>query len=184
MTVTATDPLTGNPAQALRTALLRQAKPGGAWYAVLDAAQDAESPQRARDTGLRTQSLYAGELGARVDHVAPHLATFDPQGAFADWLFEHWSGNHGILLQSQADCPELRRHFRNFLLVRDQAGRRYRFRFYDPRILRAFLPACTPAEAKEFFGPVTSFYAADRFARSVMVFSMGTKGLLIETGGR
>jgi len=31
------------------------------------------------------------------------------------------------------------------------------FRYYDPRVLRAYLPTCSPAELNTFFGPVTAF---------------------------
>jgi hypothetical protein len=31
------------------------------------------------------------------------------------------------------------------------------FRFYDPRVLRAFLPACDRMEIAEFFGPIRVF---------------------------
>jgi hypothetical protein len=31
------------------------------------------------------------------------------------------------------------------------------FRYYDPRVLRVVLPALKPADAADFFGPVTAF---------------------------
>ena len=48
----------------------------------------------------------------------------------------------------------MRRHLRRFLLVKNEAGARCRFRFYDQRVLRAFLPSCTPEETVHFFGPL------------------------------
>lgn len=149
------------------------------WFAVIDAAQDDSAPGKARASGLRTQSLYAGELGARVEHVAPHLSTFALDGAFAGWLSERWGGNHGILLQSSASFEDLRRHLRKFLLVKDEGGTKYRFRFYDPRALRSFLPACSFEEAKEFFGPVIAYYAAGRSGESVLAFGWRPRGLTV-----
>jgi len=49
---------------------------------------------------------------------------------------------------------QLRRHFRELLIVRDDSGRKLVFRFYDPRVLSIYLPTCTGAEARQFFGPV------------------------------
>jgi len=154
----------------LRSVLGREAVAGAAWFAVIDAAQDDTARGLARSSGLRMQSLYAGELGARLDHVAPHLSTFALEGQFADWLFTRWDGNHGILLQSTAAFDKVRRHLRKFLLVKDEGGKKYRFRFYDPRVLRSFLPSCAPAEAREFFGPVAKYYAAGRSGQSVLTF--------------
>jgi hypothetical protein len=34
------------------------------------------------------------------------------------------------------------------------------FRFYDPRVMRNYLPTCPPAQLAEFFGPV-DFYIAE-----------------------
>ena len=49
------------------------------------------------------------------------------------------------------------RHFRQFLRVRDEAGREFFFRFYDPRVLRVYLPTCNSEELRTFFGPVELF---------------------------
>jgi hypothetical protein len=31
------------------------------------------------------------------------------------------------------------------------------FRYYDPRILHAFLPTCAPPQVRDFFGPIKAF---------------------------
>lgn len=51
----------------------------------------------------------------------------------------------------------MRQHFRRFLLVHGDKGQTLYFRFYDPRILRVFLPGCTPEERIAFFGPISRF---------------------------
>lgn len=35
------------------------------------------------------------------------------------------------------------------------------FRFYDPRVLRRFLPVCTPDQLYAFFGPIDYFLFED-----------------------
>lgn len=161
----------------LRTKLQRCAVPATPWFAFVDAAQDDSIPGRARDAGLSVQSLYSGERGAKLEHVAPHLTTFDPGGEFAAWLFDHWEGNHGILLQSSASFETLRKHLKRFLMVKTEGGKKYRLRYYDPRVLRAFVPACTSTELKEFFGPVACYYAAGRGGKSVWAYAWSLKGL-------
>lgn len=171
MAATAT---TTKPADApeldVRGALTKLAIPRTPWFAVLDAAVDPNAPYQAAEFGLRRQSLYEGSLGKRVEHVAPHLISFDPQNPFAEWLFKWWRRPHGILLQSSAAFEDVRRHFRRFLLVRNDAGKKFRLRFYDPRVLRPFLTACNPDELSKFFGPVSAYYAAGRRGRSVWAF--------------
>jgi hypothetical protein len=154
----------------IRSLLAQHGVKGLPWYAVIDAAQDSTTPQRAREANLRVQSLYEGKLGARLDDVAPHLTTFEPDGEFAGWLCDNWGGNHGIVFQSKATFEDLRKHFRRFLMVQDGTGKRFRFRFYDPRVLRAFLPVCTRGELAQFFGPVECFYTATRPGTGVLAF--------------
>ncbi len=166
--------LTASP---VRDVLQRHGLPSLPWYAVLDAAIDATAPRLAADAGLRTQSLYAGELGAMLDHVAPHLSTFNLASPFAEWLLERWGGNHGILLQAPGNFDEVRRHLRTLLMVKDEAGKKFRLRFYDPRVLRGFLPACTPEEQVTVMGPIPAWYASSRYADAVWSFVMTPRGM-------
>ena len=46
------------------------------------------------------------------------------------------------------------------------------FRFYDPRVLRIFLPTCDAAQLKEFFGPVAHFICEDEDPAFGLVFSL------------
>lgn len=162
----------------LHDTLLRQAVSAASWFAVLDAAQEASAPQQAAEAGMQVRCLYEGEAGALVANVAPHLTTFDVSGEFANWLFPRWDRNVGILLQAQATFDEVRKHLRKFLIVKGPDGKtQYRLRYYDPRVLRAFLPVCTHDELNEFFGPIACFYAAGPLGLSVRTFRWTTRGM-------
>lgn len=163
----------------VRIQLLRSAVTGARWYLVLDAAQDDSAPTRAVQARLPTQSLYAGEFGAQLDHVAPYLVSFELRDVFAEWFFSRWGGNLGIVLQSKAPFDEVRKHLRRYLLVKNESGKKYRFRFYDPRALRTFLPTCTATEVAEFFGPVVRYYAEGKGGEQVLEFGMGPRGMII-----
>ncbi|MFQ5462505.1 MAG: DUF4123 domain-containing protein [Phycisphaerae bacterium] len=169
-----------NTQSDLRTVLLRQAVSATPWFAIMDAAQDASSPQRAIDAGLQTECLYAGPQGAQLSHVAPHLCVFDFESPFADWWLRSWGHNHGVLVQSAASFKDVRKQLRRFLIVKNEAGKKLRFRFYDPRILRAFLPVCTAAELRQFFGPMMRYFVEGRGGATLCVFGSGAKGLTIQ----
>jgi hypothetical protein len=62
-------------------------------------------------------------------------------------------------------------------MVKDEAGRRLVFRFYDPRVLRVYLPTCRPAETDEFFGPVHEMLMESEDARDILVFEHRPQGL-------
>lgn len=169
-----------NTQSDLRTVLLRQAASATPWFAIIDAAQDESSPQRAIDGGLQTECLYAGPQGAELSQVAPHLCMFDFKSVFADWWFRSWGGSHGVLLQSRASFKDVRKQLRRFLIVKNEAGKKLRFRFYDPRILRAFLPVCTVGEVGQFFGPVVRYFVEGREGATLCVFGSGGTGLTVQ----
>ena len=162
----------------LYAALARAVESGSKLYALLDAAQDPMLPRRAADAGLPVESLYAGRLGGMLDDVAPHLVSLDPRGEVTGALIERCSEHLGVILQTTASFEPLRKHLRKFLMVKDQAGKKYRFRFYDPRVLRAFLPVCSAEEVNRFFGPVQRFYTAARDGEGVLAFAAGCGGVL------
>ena len=151
-------------------------------YAILDAARSPEVLSALTSSGQAYTSLYEGEKGAALGRVAPYLMALSPDAGFLPRLLEAgWGKSWGVFLTCHAPLADVRRHLRRFLLVGDEAGRRLCFRFYDPRVLRVFLPACSPAEAGEFFGLLRSFLVEGEDPGSMLRFSMGGQGLRQET---
>jgi Domain of unknown function (DUF4123) len=68
-----------------------------------------------------------------------------------------WGNAWGVFFSSSAQLETLRKHFRMFLRVTDEAGRRLLFRFYDPRVLSIYLPTCNNEELTTIFGPIDRF---------------------------
>ena len=95
-----------------------------------------------------------------------------PWSPLTAWLLEAGRRQHaGILLSSTQQLPAVRRHLRRFLLVRDEAGNELFFRYYDPRVLRVYLPTCNSRELAIFFGPVARFCLEGEVATTLIEFS-------------
>ncbi len=110
------------------------------------------------DNRPKFECLFTGELAADMAYVAPYLAELNEGSEFARWAVEGGWGKHwGIFVLSQAELPELWRHLRSLTKIFDPEGRPMYFRFYDPRVLRQFLPTCDAAQLKAIFGPVERF---------------------------
>jgi hypothetical protein len=90
----------------------------------------------------------------------------------------YWGKNACILVDSTDSMTRLGEHFRNLLVVEDEDGRNLYFRYYDPRVLRIFLPACTKEQLKEFFGPVKEYIMEDEDPSRALVFSLDEQGFL------
>lgn len=131
-------------------------------YALLDAARDPGVLRLLRGSGAEHQSLYEGLEGETLADYAPYLASLPADCPAREPLArEGWGESWGVYLTCPLPFAEVRRHFRHFLLVRDEAGEELYFRFYDPRVLRVFLPTCTSAELATFFGPAHHFIVED-----------------------
>jgi hypothetical protein len=127
--------------------------------AVLDAARDERIFPAVEASMLDKSCLYAGRLPMAVQEVAPYLVVLEREDKLTEFLLEEgWGQSWGIYLRTEIPLPTLRRHFRGLLKVKDQQGRHLIFRWYDPRVLRVFLPTCLPDELRTVFGPVENFY--------------------------
>ena len=104
------------------------------------------------------QSLYEGAQGAELSHVAPYLVKLSPESTFLEPLVkEGWGKSWGVYLTCASEFHEVRHHLRHFLQVRLPDGEQVYFRYYDPRVLRIYLPTCVGPEADQFFGPIKRY---------------------------
>lgn len=159
-------------AAALRSHLDLQ--PGERLYGIVDACQDKDLAFEARDRfKVPIRMLFQGNAAQYMDEVAPYLIPIDPASDYLESWAQRWGKNVGILLTTPADPAKLLRHLRDIFVVKDEAGQNYFFRFYDPRVLRPYLPTCTAEQAKEFFGPVSAFLCETETPDKVLRASLG-----------
>lgn len=129
----------------------------GVWV-VLDGARDKRVFSAVVAAYTDNCCLYSGDLPSDLKLAAPYLVALDPDDRTTQYILKRaWSNHWGIFLRSTASMETLRRHLKKFLVVKDPKGRRLLFRYYDPRVLRVYLPTCWPAELETMFGPVKAF---------------------------
>jgi len=122
--------------------------------------------------------LYRGELEPDMAAVAPYLVRLEAESKFTELILtEGWGAHWGSFVVSSANLRTLRDHFRNFHTVELPDQRTVLFRYYDPRILRTFLPVCNAAELATFFGPVQKFAVEGETAEFGMKFSLAGTAL-------
>ena len=145
-------------------------KKGDRLYAVLDGASIPKLLLYLTRHRVDHVCLYRGELDPELAQTAPYLVHLPAESGFTELLLTEGLGKHwGVLVQSKADLRALRMHFRKFLKVWDPDGKPLYFRYYDPRVLRVYLPTCNAEELSVVFGPVSAYFVeaeqADRLLR-------------------
>ena len=147
-------------------------------YAILDGARNEAIYPAVTGSRMLHSCLYRVPLPPVLAEAAPYIVQLIPNTPFTSWLLrEGWGESWGIFLSSTASLQRLRRHFRRFLMVKDDTGRTIYFRFYDPRVLRMYLPTCTKAEREYVFGPVECFHAEAEDAASMVDYARSDFGL-------
>ena len=133
-----------------------------ALFAVVDACDAPEVPAMWQARGeARAASLYSSVAEKQYATFAPYL--FQVDADVLAWLRRVlWQTPWGVFVFAPGQSLEdVRRHFRQFLLVQDAQGEEMYFRFYDPRVLRKYLPTCTPMELSQFYGSIKAFLIAE-----------------------
>lgn len=151
-------------------------------YCVLDGVLVPDLPTRLAEGRIPHFCILPGELDAAAVHAAPYLAYLSPDSKFADEvLAEGLTNNWGILFHSHRSLLEMRRHFRALHTVFDENGNPLRFRYYDPAVLRKFLPTCNAGELKTFFGDVETFFIGSADGKLVETYGIPNGELVTGT---
>jgi len=149
-------------------------------WMILDGARDRRVYSSLTSSYLDYSCLYAGDLAPALERAAPHLVQLEYQDKYSYRILERgWGDSWGVLLKADSDIKQLRRHLRHFLIAQDTQGKRLVFRYYDPRVLRVYLPTCLEDELRTLFGPVKCFWTESQAPGEMLEFSL-QRGRLVE----
>jgi hypothetical protein len=128
------------------------------------ARTDAEAP---------SHCLYRGVLPNALEKAAPYVVELNSDSAFLDFLVRRgWGESWGLYLISPLNLDPVRLHLRRFLKVKDEDGRSLVFRYYDPRVMRDFLPTCDGPQLEMLFDGVDRFLVEDADPLSMSEFTL------------
>lgn len=152
-------------------------------FAIVDGARDERIFGAVDGTYQTKECLYTGDLPWQMQMTAPYLVELAREERFTRFLLENgWGNSWGLFLRTETGFKQLRRHLRQFLRVRSEDGKRLLFRYYDPRVLRVYLPTCRPAELETFFGPIDAFLTEGEDPAEMIEFRREGMGLVQSAG--
>jgi hypothetical protein len=145
-------------------------------FVVLDGAISPAVRDLLNQAGVFYQSLYEGEQAADIAAFGPYLAEIQKGGKLVPFLIKvGWGNSWGVFLSTKMDFAATRKHLRHFLMVDIEGGERVLFRFYDPRVMRVFLPTCNAEQRKEFFGQIEQILVESEKKTAVLRYSPGSE---------
>ena len=140
-------------------------------WMILDGARTVDVFRFLLDCHLEYACLYSGPLTPDLEMAAPYLVQLDHGYRDTHRLIRQaWGNGWGVFLRSDTSLKKLRRHLREFLVVRDTKGTRMVFRYYDPRVLRVYLPTCEVGELRTVFGPIDCFWTEGQSPEKMLEF--------------
>jgi hypothetical protein len=163
-------PADGSLLAALGASL--RSDPSCSLYALIDGAQAFELAFAARLMGHEVYTIFSGELAETAAHVGPCLVVIGERSAFLRKWIDGIGSHAGVLFESSAPLDAVCAHLRGVFVAVDEDGQEYFFRFYDPRVLRTFLPTCREDELREFFGPVDRWIAETEDGSACTIFML------------
>ena len=142
--------------EKIADALFSAVREGESLYAILDAARNIDIAFQLQNiANVEYISLYKGRKEEPMWDAAPYLVRCVRDSEFFNWVIERgWGDSWGIFATSKGSLEDLCKHFQEFLIVEDEAGKQMYFRFYDPRILPRFLSTLGREQRPGFLGPV------------------------------
>lgn len=153
----------------------------GSFYAILDAARDPIIYSRLAVSGNRKVCLFIGDQAREMATVAPYLVELDKTDSFTRWVLENgWGNSWGIFVKSDATFIKLRNSLRTFLRAADEDGKTFFFRYYDPRVLRLFLPTCDAIQLETLFREVSQYYSEGENGTTMIQYSVHDNKLVQE----
>lgn len=168
----ATSPSASSPSASGRplSEILIPKDPDVIAYGVVDGAGDPELLPMLAELDPVHACLFAGKLDEEMQQVAPYLVELE--GPFVRWWFDRYlGGNRGIILHSREPLKAVRRHLRTISMARLPDGSQAFFRYYDPRVLRVFLPTCEDEDRGEFFGDaIEAFWVEAETSEEILEF--------------
>ncbi len=149
-------------------------------YVVIDAAKIPLLLDILEEHDFEGACLLPGRLAPDVAAAAPYVILLEPDSRLCEWLLkEYWRADAFIALRSEHALGPVMKHLRGLTVAKVPDGSRAYFRFYDPRVLRAYLPTCTDEERAIFFGDVVLSYWVDAGraveSASALEFDPGTE---------
>ncbi len=142
-------------------------------YAVVDGASLPGLLAKLEEHEPKNTCLFRGELPFDLAEAAPYLVKLEKENKFSNWLLDESLEEPCCIYAKTTvkdDFIQFRRHFRSFLRVESPEGKSLLFRYYDPRVMKTYLPICTVEDNDILFKDIDSYLLFNKGDKSLQSF--------------
>lgn len=143
--------------------LVAQPQAREALYALVDASHDPFIiPPTIEALTPDAECLFRGKAKEDLGDQTAWIARIDGRGPLLDWLIDEVHGRSMVsFVTSELTVSRLAVHLRKFTKSRDAKGTEHFFRFYNPKVMRQYLPVFDAVQLATFFRSISSCIVED-----------------------
>lgn len=144
-------------------------------FMVLDCARDKRIEPLINNADIEQSCLYAGKLSYALKRAAPHIVKLAPDSSFTtDILTLGWGKSWGMffITSEKVSIASMRNNCRKISKAQAPNGKILVFRYYDPRVLRKFLPVCEIQQLHQIFGSASMIMMENESAEQLIRYSV------------
>lgn len=120
------------------------------------------------------KSLFHGTVDVKSFGKSGFIVECKKDDSLFHWMTtEAWGKSCCVFFTSRSLLDNLLKHFQKFNRVYLEDDEVVFFRYYDPRVLRVYLPTCNRKEVETFFGEVITFFAESENPEFIFEFRKG-----------
>ena len=146
-------------------------------FGLFDCAGDAPHLYREIEgSGLPHCTLFGGVVPRPLLEASPVCVHLGAKPHGGSYLLQRYWGNSACIVVTAAEemvLDDVRKQLKRSLRVRLPTGARALFRYYDPRVLRAFLPTCTADQVRALMGKLTDMWCEGETPDLVLQWNAG-----------
>lgn len=145
-------------------------------FALLDGARNRRIEPLVHNSGLENDCLFSGNMSYALRRAAPHIVKLERDAPFTENILQlAWGQSWGIfaIAENGQKLSNVRNRFRRIARVQGPNGEKLTFRYYDPRVMRVFLPTCMNPELQQIFGPLQYIMVENESASGLYRYSIG-----------
>ncbi|WP_250654936.1 DUF4123 domain-containing protein [Alkalimarinus coralli] len=153
-------------------------------YAFLDAASHQALPAKIWELEKEPQaiSLFFQSSAAELSEQAPYIVKLEKESSLTNWILGSWQKQPvGFFFTSSLSLDALFILYRARVCVVDDDGKPMLFRFYDPRVMLAYLQYAPEQSVEQLVYPISRLMIWDYYNEEIALYEQVSNADLTDT---